>query len=161
MFHILVVEDDRELNKTVCTFLKQNGYEAVGCLSANEAYDAMYGGTLFDLILSDIMMPGIDGFEFAKTVREANQEIPILFMTARDDFASKQRGFKAGIDDYMVKPIDLEELLLRMGGAAAPGQNCRQQKADGGEPDPGCRGAHRLSEWGRNSPDGEGVQSDL
>lgn len=114
MFHILVVEDDRELNKTVCTFLKQNGYEAVGCLSANEAYDVMYGGALFDLILSDIMMPGIDGFEFAKTVREANQEIPILFMTARDDFASKQRGFKAGIDDYMVKPIDLEELLLRM-----------------------------------------------
>ena len=55
----------------MCTFLKQNGYEAVGCLSANEAYDAMYGGTLFDLILSDIMMPGIDGFEFAKTVREA------------------------------------------------------------------------------------------
>lgn len=115
MFQILVVEDDRELNKTVCSYLIQNGYEAVGCLSANEAYDAMYGGTLFDLIISDIMMPGIDGFEFAKTVRELNQQIPILFMTARDDFASKQRGFKMGIDDYMVKPIDLDELLLRIG----------------------------------------------
>ena len=114
MFKILVVEDDRELNKTVCSYLIQNGYEAVGCLSANEAYDAMYGGTLFDLIVSDIMMPGIDGFEFAKTVRELNQQIPILFMTARDDFASKQRGFKMGIDDYMVKPIDLDELLLRI-----------------------------------------------
>ena len=114
MFKILVVEDDRELNKTVCSYLNQNGYEAVGCLNANEAYDAMYGGTLFDLIISDIMMPGIDGFEFAGTVRELNQEIPILFMTARDDFASKQRGFKAGIDDYMVKPIDLDELLLRI-----------------------------------------------
>lgn len=114
MFKILVVEDDRELNKTVCSYLIQNGYEAVGCLSANEAYDAMYGGTLFDLIVSDIMMPGIDGFEFAKTVRELNQQIPILFMTARDDFASKQRGFKIGIDDYMVKPIDLDELLLRI-----------------------------------------------
>lgn len=114
MFKILVVEDDRELNKTVCTYLSQNGYEAHGCLSANEAYDAMYGGTLFDLIISDIMMPEVDGFEFAQTVRELNQEIPILFMTARDDFASKQRGFKAGIDDYMVKPIDLDELLLRM-----------------------------------------------
>lgn len=114
MFKILVVEDDRELNKTVCSFLNQNGYEAMGCLSANEAYDAMYGGTLFDLILSDIMMPEVDGFEFAKTVRELNQEIPILFMTARDDFASKQRGFKAGIDDYMVKPIALDELLLRI-----------------------------------------------
>lgn len=114
MFKILIVEDDRELNKTVCSYLNQNGYEAEGCLSANEAYDAMYGGTLFDLIISDIMMPEVDGFEFAKTVREINQEIPILFMTARDDFASKQRGFKAGIDDYMVKPIDLDELLLRI-----------------------------------------------
>ena len=114
MFKILVVEDDRELNKTVCAYLNQNGYEAVGCLNANEAFDDMYGGTLFDLILSDIMMPGTDGFEFAKTIRELNREIPILFMTARDDFASKQRGFRAGIDDYMVKPIDLDELLLRI-----------------------------------------------
>lgn len=115
MFKILVVEDDRELNKTVCSYLDQNGYEATGCLGAAEAYDAMYRGTLFDLIISDIMMPGVDGFEFAKSVRELNQEIPILFMTARDDFASKQRGFKSGIDDYMVKPVDLDELLLRIG----------------------------------------------
>lgn len=114
MFKILLVEDDRELNKTVCAYLEQNGYEAAGCLSAGEAYDAMYGGTLFDLIISDIMMPGVDGFEFARTVREQNQEIPILFMTARDDFASKQRGFRSGIDDYMVKPVDLEEMLLRI-----------------------------------------------
>ena len=114
MFQVLVVEDDQELNRTVCAYLNQNGYQALGCLNANEAYDAMYGGALFDLIISEIMMPGVDGFAFAKTVRELNQEIPILFMTARDDFASKQRGFQAGIDDYMVKPIDLDELLLRM-----------------------------------------------
>lgn len=114
MFKLLVVEDDRELNKTVCSYLNQNGYEAVGCLSANEAYDVMYGGTLVDLIISDIMMPEIDGFEFAGTVRELNTDIPILFLTARDDFASKQRGFRAGVDDYMVKPADLDELLLRV-----------------------------------------------
>ena len=114
MFQVLVVEDDQELNRTVCAYLNQNGYQALGCLNANEAYDAMYGGTLFDLMISNIMMPGVDGFAFARTVRELNQEIPILFMTARDDFASKQRGFQAGIDDYMVKPIDLDELLLRM-----------------------------------------------
>ncbi len=114
MFKLLVVEDDRELNKTVCAYLNQNGYETVGCLNANEAYDAMYGGTLFDLIISDIMMPDVDGFEFAKTVRTLNQEIPILFMTARDDFDAKRRGFQAGIDDYMVKPVDLDELLLRI-----------------------------------------------
>lgn len=114
MFKLLVVEDDRELNKTVCSYLNQNGYEAVGCLSANEAYDVMYGGTPVDLIISDIMMPEIDGFEFAGTVRELNTDIPILFLTARDDFASKQRGIRAGVDDYMVKPADLDELLLRV-----------------------------------------------
>ena len=114
MFKILVVEDEPELNKVVCTYLGRNGYEAVGCLDANAAYDEMYGGTVFDLIISDIMMPGVDGFEFAKNVRELDENIPILFVTARDDFASKQRGFRAGIDDYMVKPVDLDELLLRI-----------------------------------------------
>ena len=114
MFQILVVEDDRDLNRTVCAFLNHSGYRATGTLSAGEAYDAMYE-TVFDLIVSDIMMPGIDGFEFAKTVRALNENIPILFMTARDDFASKQRGYRIGVDDYMVKPVDLDELFLRIG----------------------------------------------
>ena len=114
MFNILVVEDDRDLNRTVCAFLNSSGYKATGCLDANDAYDAMYE-TMFDLIVSDIMMPGIDGFEFAKTVRSLNENIPILFMTARDDFAAKQRGYRIGVDDYMVKPIDLDELFLRIG----------------------------------------------
>ena len=114
MFKILVVEDDKELNRSVCTFLNQSGYEAAGCLNATDAYDAMYAAA-FDLIISDIMMPGVDGFEFAQTVRELEANVPILFMTARDDFASKQRGYRAGIDDYMVKPIHLDELFLRIG----------------------------------------------
>ena len=114
MFKILVVEDDRDLNRTVCSFLNQSGYKATGCLNATDAYDAMYE-TMFDLIVSDIMMPDIDGFEFAKNVRTLNENIPILFMTARDDIASKQRGFRIGVDDYMVKPIDLDELFLRIG----------------------------------------------
>lgn len=114
MFNILVVEDDGDLNRAVCSFLNKSGYNASGCLNANDAYNEMYGNT-FDLVISDIMMPDIDGFEFAKTVRELNEDIPILFMTARDDFASKQRGYRIGIDDYMVKPIDLDELFLRIG----------------------------------------------
>lgn len=114
MFKMLVVEDDKELNRTVCSFLNNSGYEAVGCLNANEAYDALYD-TVFDLIVSDIMMPRADGFELARNVRENNADIPILFMTARDDIASKQRGFRIGVDDYMVKPIDLDELVLRVG----------------------------------------------
>lgn len=114
MFRILVVEDDRELNRTVCSFLNRSGYEATGCMNAAAAYDAMAEG-MFELILSDIMMPGIDGYEFAANVRELNEEIPILFMTARDDIISKQRSFRIGVDDYMVKPIDLDELYLRIG----------------------------------------------
>lgn len=114
MFKILVLEDDKELNKTVCSFLNQSGYEAYGCLNAVDAYDTL-ADNVFDLIISDIMMPDIDGFEFASNVREMNEDIPILFMTARDDIASKQRGFRIGVDDYMVKPIDLDELFLRIG----------------------------------------------
>ncbi|MBQ7357515.1 MAG: response regulator transcription factor [Clostridia bacterium] len=114
MFKILVVEDDRDLLHAAVAHLNQNGYQAVGCLSASDAYDAMEN-TSFDMIISDIMMPEIDGFEFASSVREVNREIPILFMTAREDFYSKQKGFRIGIDDYMVKPIDLDELVLRIG----------------------------------------------
>ena len=114
MFKILVVEDDRDLNRSVCSFLNSSGYEAVGCLGAEEAFDEMYK-TTFDLIVSDIMMPGVDGFELAKTVRSLNNNIPILFISARDDFAAKQRGFRVGIDDYMTKPVDLDELFLRIG----------------------------------------------
>lgn len=114
MFRILVVEDDFDLNKTVCGYLRQKGYDAHGCLSADTAYDEIYEN-VFDLIITDIMMPKIDGFEFTKVVREINSEIPIIFMTARDDLTSKTKGFRAGADDYMIKPIDLDELYLRIG----------------------------------------------
>lgn len=114
MFKILVVEDDKNLNKSVCSFLNHNGYEAVACFHAYSAYDELES-QIFDLIISDIMMPDVDGFEFAISVRELNENIPILFMTAKDDLASKKRGFRIGVDDYMVKPIELDELLLRVG----------------------------------------------
>ena len=113
MVHILVVEDDAKLNQAVCTYLNDSGFSAKGCLSAPAAYDEMYNH-LYDLIISDIMMPEVDGFAFAETVRQVNRTIPILFMSARDDLPAKQRGFQLGIDDYMVKPILLDELLLRV-----------------------------------------------
>lgn len=114
MFNILIVEDDKALNKSFCSFLSQHGYNTVACYNAEEAFVALYE-TVFDIIISDIMMPGTDGFEFAKSVRKINDTIPILFVTARDDFASKEKGYNAGIDDYMIKPIDLDELLLKIG----------------------------------------------
>lgn len=111
MINILIVEDDADLNKTLCSYLNNTG-QTTGCLGAEDAYDAMYNN-LYELIISDIMMPGIDGFEFARTVREVNKSIPILFMKLQsDDLPSKQRGFRL-IDDYM-KPVDFDELLLRV-----------------------------------------------
>jgi len=113
LINILVLEDDENLNKIVCSYLSKSGFKAVGCLDAEEAFDTMYNNR-FELIISDIMMPGIDGFEFARTIRKVNKTIPILFMSARDDLPAKQKGFQLGIDDYMVKPVELDELLLRV-----------------------------------------------
>jgi len=113
MVNILVLEDDVKLNKLICTYLNDNGFNAKGCLRASEAYDLMYCN-LYGLIISDIMMPGTDGFKFAETVRQVDKHIPILFMSSKDDLPSKQKGFKLGIDDYMVKPLELDELLLRV-----------------------------------------------
>ena len=113
MFKILVVDDDPNVNKSICTFLNRNGYQAAGCTNVNDALYKMYDEP-FDLVISDIMMPGTDGFEFAENIRQNDQNIPILFVSARDDLTAKQRGFMLGIDDYMTKPIDLEELLLRI-----------------------------------------------
>lgn len=131
MFKILVMEDDKALNQSVCSFLNGSGYETTGCLNATDAYDALYENT-FDLIVSDIMMPGIDGFEFVKNVRALNEDIPILFMTARDDIASKQRGFRIGVDDYMVKPIDLDELFLRIGALLRRAKIASSRKLEAG-----------------------------
>lgn len=113
MINILIVEDDPKLNKTACTYLNDCGFSAKGCLNANAAYDEMYNN-LYELIISDIMMPEVDGFAFAENVRRINKHIPILFMSAKDDLPSKQKGFKLGIDDYMVKPIELSELEMRV-----------------------------------------------
>ncbi len=113
MIHILVVDDDKNLNQAVCTYLSDCGFETKGVLSANEAYDEMYN-SLYDLIISDIMMPDVDGFEFAENVRQVNRHVPILFMSARDDLPSKRRGFQLGVDDYMVKPVELAELEMRV-----------------------------------------------
>lgn len=113
MVHVLVVEDDVKLNQIVCASLKSAGYAAHGCLNARDAYNQLFSGGI-DMIVSDIMMPGTDGFELVSHVRSIDKKIPILLMTARDDLAAKQKGFRAGIDDYMVKPIDVDELLLRI-----------------------------------------------
>ena len=111
---ILLVEDDEKLNQIICAYLERSGYQARGCQNPVEGYDLLYAEP-FDLIVSDIMMLQVDGFDFAQEIRQKDPGIPILFITALDDFASKQKGFHAGVDDYMVKPLDMDELVLRVG----------------------------------------------
>ncbi|KFI53804.1 response regulator transcription factor [Bifidobacterium biavatii] len=113
MTRLLVVEDEKALNDITCDTLRDAGYDVTGCLNANRAFDAMRG-TLYDLVICDIMMPGIDGYELTSRIRAVDENIPIIFTTGRDDIMSKRRGFRAGIDDYMVKPVDLDELVLRV-----------------------------------------------
>ena len=110
---ILVVEDDRNFNDLIATILRQNGYTVQGAENPPAAYDLLQSEQ-FDLVLSDIMMPQVDGYQFAQELRRTDPSIPILFITARDDIASKEKGFNSGIDDYMVKPINFNELLLRI-----------------------------------------------
>jgi len=113
LINILVTEDDVKLNYIVCSFLNDNGYHAISCKNGMEAFDRILEETV-DLIISDIMMPEMDGFEFASEIRKQDKSIPILFMTARDDMNAKQKGYSLGIDDYMVKPIEMDELVLRV-----------------------------------------------
>lgn len=113
MFKILLVDDDRDFSKAVIAYLGRSGYEMDYASTADEAYDKIYA-QVYDLILSDIMMPGTDGFQFASHIRAINRNIPLLFISALDDISSKHKGFQLGIDDYMVKPIELDELLMRI-----------------------------------------------
>ena len=113
MVKILVAEDDKALNELVCSMLTANGFEAVPCYDGAAALRATEEQS-FDMLISDIMMPEMDGFALAERVRRADSHIPILFMTALDDKLSKQRGFNAGIDDYVVKPFDADILILRV-----------------------------------------------
>ncbi|MBR2296625.1 MAG: response regulator transcription factor, partial [Clostridia bacterium] len=113
MVKILVVEDDKDLNKLVCTYLRGCGYEVSACFDGEEAIEMM-GQKQFNMVISDIMMPKMDGFELAESIRSFDTQIPILFMSAKDDKPSKMLGYKIGIDDYVVKPFDIDVLIMKV-----------------------------------------------
>lgn len=113
MFNILVVEDDIKLNNIYCSALQSNSYNTIQALDGEEALDIAAEKTV-DLVISDIMMPGVDGYELTKELREMYPELPILMISAKEGFEDKRYGFMAGIDDYMVKPVDLNEMILRV-----------------------------------------------
>ena len=113
MFKVLVVEDDNELNRLFCRTLERNGYVSCGASDAAQALEFLDKEAV-DLIISDVMMPGTDGFEFVRQLREAKMVLPVMMITAKSDIKDKQSGFLSGADDYMVKPVDLQEMLLRV-----------------------------------------------
>ena len=113
MFHILVVEDNADMRELFCTVLSDSGYQcfpAADGMEALEIIDKEY----IDLIVADIMMPNMNGYELTKAIRAAKMELPILMVTAKDQFDDMQKGFRAGTDDYMIKPINVNELVLRV-----------------------------------------------
>ena len=113
MFKILIAEDDLELRQLFRHVLLKNGYTVKGVSDGQEALDALEKD-YYDLIISDIMMPNMDGYELVRSLRDAGDSIPVLMVTAKDAFDDMRMGFLSGTDDYMVKPIELAELEMRV-----------------------------------------------
>ena len=113
MVKILVVEDDKTMNKLVSSYLRDNGYEVKSCFNGVEALEALEGSR-YSMIISDIMMPQMDGFELAESIRLTDKATPIIFMSAKDDKPSKLYGYKIGVDDYITKPFDIDILMMKI-----------------------------------------------
>lgn len=113
MLNILVVEDDKNLRRLMSTILRNNGYNALTAQDGEKALSIMET-THVDLIISDIMMPNMDGYKLTSELRQANYNLPIIMVTAKETFEDKKKGFFVGTDDYMVKPIDMDEMVLRV-----------------------------------------------
>lgn len=132
MLKILIVEDDAKLCQLFSIVLEKHGYQTARAFDGLEGWDILEKEYV-DLIITDIMMPKMDGYEFVKTVRQWNEEIPILMITAKDDFPSKSKGFLAGTDDYMTKPVDVNEMVLRVGALLRRAKVIHERKQIVGE----------------------------
>jgi len=132
MLKILIAEDDRELRQLFSHVLSKNGYNVKGVGNGREALDAL-DAEYYDLIISDIMMPVMDGYELVRQLRESGSSIPVLMITARDAFDDMRMGFQSGSDDYMVKPVNVNEMVLRVGALLRRAQmiNDRRQVIGG------------------------------
>lgn len=127
MYRILVVEDDNELRNLFMKVLSKNGYKPFGASDGEEAVQIIKGDYI-DLIISDIMMPNMDGYDLIKKLREMGSSIPVLIITAKDGFRDMQQGFMTGADDYMVKPVNVNEMVLRVGALLRRAQVLSERK---------------------------------
>lgn len=127
MFKILIAEDDRELRQLFQHVLTKNGYAVTGVSNGEEAMDAIDAG-YYDLIISDIMMPKMDGYQLVRALREAGLTIPVMIITAKDAFDDMRMGFLSGSDDYMVKPVNVNEMVLRVGALLRRAQLANERR---------------------------------
>ncbi len=127
MFNILIVEDDKNLRKLIVTYLKKNEYNTYEATNGEQALNVL-DKNYIDLIISDVMMPQMDGFELIKELRTSNYKVPILLVTAKNNIKDKKQGFLLGADDYMVKPINMEEMLLRVQVLLRRSQSANERK---------------------------------
>ncbi len=127
MLKILIAEDDRELRRLFAHVLLKNGYTVKEVGNGKEALDTI-DAEYFDLIISDIMMPVMDGYEFVRLLREAGNTTPVLMITAKDAFDDMRQGFISGTDDYMIKPINVNEMVLRVGALLRRAQMINDRK---------------------------------
>ena len=132
MFKILLAEDDRELRQLFQHVLTKNGYTTVGVSNGLEALEALEGG-YFDLLISDIMMPKMDGYTLVRTIRDEGMNVPVLMITAKDAFDDMRMGFLSGSDDYMVKPVNVNEMVLRVGALLRRAQMIHEHRQMIGE----------------------------
>lgn len=127
MFQILIVEDDGELRQLFSRVLTKNGYSVTGVANGKEALDAIDNG-YFDVIISDIMMPVMDGYEMVSALRDAGNNTPVLMITAKGEFDDMRQGFLSGTDDYMVKPVNVNEMVLRVGALLRRAQMINERR---------------------------------
>jgi len=127
VFKILIAEDDTELRQLFTHVLNRNGYDVVGVDNGHKAMDALLAD-YYDMIISDIMMPVMDGYELVRAMRESNINIPVMMITAKDAFDDMRMGFLSGTDDYMVKPVNVNEMVLRVGALLRRAQMISERK---------------------------------
>lgn len=127
MFKILIAEDDRELRGLFTHVLTKNGYHVRGVSNGKEALDAL-DADYYDMVISDIMMPVMDGYELVSSLRRDDRQIPVMMITAKDAFDDMRLGFLSGTDDYMVKPINVNEMVLRVGALLRRAQMINERR---------------------------------
>ena len=132
MFSVLVCEDDKNIRRLMTEYLIGDGYTVIECKDGAEALES-FGQNHIDLLITDVMMPGIDGFELVRELRDAGYDTPVLMITARGTMEDKKTGFGCGADDYMVKPFDMEEMLLRVSALLRRAGTANEKRLSAGD----------------------------